>query len=446
MSIVGSYMPGKVVGPAFNSDFILGKTEVALTEAQIEEDYWAAGIEWMESYGVDVVSSSLGYDIFDGGGGYSWDQGDFNGRTAITTKAAARAARLGVVVVTAMGNEGNGNGIRGTLLCPSDADSILSIGAITIPGTLAYFSSTGPTNDGRIKPDIVTPGVSIYSAQIPGPNTYGYSQGTSAATPIAAGVAALVLSARPELTPLQVRDAIRNTADRVAISQYPQHPNNFVGWGKANTFKALSYPSVNISNNLTSIETFLTASSGVYKDSIKFIYTVNAVTYDTLSMNPFVLRPGRSIGQYRTGLPNISNGSQVYFKIVGKDSSNDIFNLPEDTTRIYFLIYGDKQVKLDSFISMPIPITCTLNQNYPNPFNAGTTIRFESHNQADGVLEIYNLLGQRIRDFKISLNVGRNYFYWDGRNSIGNNVPSGVYFYRIRTKYFAADRKMILLR
>lgn len=446
MSILGSYMPGKVIGPAFKSDFILGKTEVALTETQIEEDYWAAGIEWMESHGVDVVSSSLGYSTFDGGGGYTWDHGDFNGRTAVTSRAAARAARLGVVVVTAMGNEGNGNGIRGTLLCPADADSILSIGAITIPGTLAYFSSTGPTNDGRIKPDVVTPGVSIYSAQIPGPNTYGSSQGTSAATPIAAGVAALVLSARPELTPLQVRDAIRNTADRIATSQYPQHPNNFVGWGKANALKALSYPSVNFSKYLASIETFLTAPNGVYQDSIKFIYSVNAVTYDTLTMNPYVLRPGRSIGRYRTYLHNLSNGSQVYFKLVGKDSSDNIFHLPEDTTRIYSVIYGDEQVKLDSFITMPIPTTYMLNQNYPNPFNAGTTIRFESPNQVDGILEIYNLLGQRIRDFKLSLNVGRNYFYWDGRNGSGNNAPSGVYFCRIRTKDFVADRKMLLLR
>ncbi|MBU1299912.1 MAG: S8 family serine peptidase, partial [Bacteroidetes bacterium] len=158
MSILGSYMPGKIIGPAFQSSFILAKTEYVPTETQIEEDWWAAGIEWMESNGVDVVSSSVGYNIFDGGSGYSWDNGDFNGKTAVTTKAAARAARLGVVVVTAMGNEGNGNGVRGTLLCPADADSILSIGAVTIPGTLASFSSTGPTNDGRIKPDIVAPG------------------------------------------------------------------------------------------------------------------------------------------------------------------------------------------------------------------------------------------------------------------------------------------------
>jgi subtilisin family serine protease len=446
MSILGSYLPGKIIGPAFKSDFILGKTEYVPTETQIEEDWWAAGIEWMESQGVDVVSSSLGYSTFEGGGGYYWDNGDFNGRTSITAKAAARAARLGVVVVTAMGNEGNGNGVRGTLLCPADADSIFSVGAITIPGGLAPFSSTGPTNDGRIKPDIVTPGVSIYSAQIPGPATYGYSQGTSASTPITAGIAALVLSARPELTPLQVRDALRNTADRVEISRFPNHPNNFVGWGKANSLRALSYPSVHISGNQTSIETFLTLPAGVIQDSVKMIYTVDVVSYDTVPLNPFDLKPGRSIGRYRSNLSNIQNGAQVYFHIVGKDSNQNYFHLPEDTTKIYSFIYGSTRVKLDSFISMPLPTSYILNQNYPNPFNAGTTIRIESHHQEAGVLEIYNLLGQRILSVNVSLNVGRNYFYWDTKNNNGNNVPTGVYFYRIRTKGFSADRKMLLLR
>lgn len=446
MSIVGSYMPGKIVGPAFKSNFVLAKTEYVPTETQIEEDWWAAGLEWMESRGADVVSSSLGYNIFDNGLGYTWDNGDFDGKTGVTTKAAARAARLGVVVVTAMGNERNGNGIRGTLLCPADADSILSVGAITIPGALATFSSTGPTNDGRIKPDIVTPGVSIYSAQIPGPATYGYSQGTSASTPITAGIAALVISARPELTPLQVRDAIRNTADRVEISRFPNHPNNFVGWGKANSLRALSYPSVHISENQTSIETFLTLSAGVIQDSVKMIYTVDVVSYDTLPLNPFALKPGRTIGRYRTNLSNIQNGAHVYFRIVGKDSNQNYFHLPEDTTKIYSLIYGSTQVMLDSFISMPIPSSFVLNQNYPNPFNAGTTIRFESHHQEAGVLEIYNLLGQQILSVNLSINVGRNYFYWDTKNKNGNNSPSGVYFCQIRTNLFVADRKMVLIR
>ncbi|MDI6779837.1 MAG: S8 family peptidase [Bacteroidota bacterium] len=446
MSILGSYMPGKIIGPAFKSSFILAKTEYVPTETQIEEDWWAAGIEWMESNGVDVVSSSLAYDIFDDGSGYHWENGDFNGRTAVTSKAAARMARLGVVVVTAMGNEYNGNGVRGTLLCPADADSILSVGAVTISGLLANFSSTGPTNDGRIKPDIVTPGVNIYSAVVPGPASYSISQGTSAATPIAAGVVALVLSARPELTPLQVLDAIRNTADRVEVSRFPNHPNNFVGWGRANALKALSYPSAHRNGNITSIETFVTNSTGILSDSLKIIYTVSTTSFDTLPFLKFGGQPTRTIGRYRADLLSLVIGSLIYFYIVGIDSNYSSFRLPEDTSKTYTHVVGSSRVILDSQILYTVPTTYLLSQNYPNPFNAGTTIRIESHQKEDGVIEIYNLLGQRIRSFNVSLNVGRNYFYWDAKNNNGDNAPSGVYFYCIRTKDFAADKKMLLLR
>src|SRR5258706_8477744 len=108
MSVLGGYMPGRLIGPAFNSDFILAKTEDIRSETRIEEDNWAAGLEWMESKGVDVVSSSLGYDTFDDGTGYTWEHGDFNGRTSVTAISAARAARLGGGVCDAMGNGGNG--------------------------------------------------------------------------------------------------------------------------------------------------------------------------------------------------------------------------------------------------------------------------------------------------------------------------------------------------
>jgi len=111
-----------------------------------------------------------------------------------------------------MGNEWNGDGIVGTMTTPADADSVISVGAVNFDGRLAIFSSTGPTNDGRIKPDVVAPGVNIYHARVPGPDTYGYSQGTSLATPLTAGAAALLLSVRPELTPVEVRDALRSTA------------------------------------------------------------------------------------------------------------------------------------------------------------------------------------------------------------------------------------------
>lgn len=451
MSILGSYMPGKVVGPAFNADFILAKTEYVPTETQIEEDWWAAGIEWMESQGADVVSSSLGYNIFDNGLGYRWENGDFDGKTAVTTKAAARAARLGVVVVTAMGNEYNGNGIRGTLVCPADADSILSVGAITIAGNLASFSSTGPTNDNRIKPDVVAPGVSVYSGVIPGPATYGYSQGTSAATPITAGVAALLLSARPEITPIQVREALRNTADRVEVSRFPAHPNNFVGWGKINAFNALSYPSIHKSLSSYYVATYFGKLGGILGDSVSLIFSSNMVSYDTLKMDKYFGSSSSSNGTYRVFVPGMPIGTRISFYIVGKDSSSKTIRIPQDSSMAYSFVYGSTQIITDTLEQPQLPAKFELSQNYPNPFptpfNPGTTIRFDSPKNAEGTIIIYNLLGEKIRLLHNGLiREGLNYFYWDSRNNHGIEVPSGVYFYQIRTNFFSADRKMVLIR
>ncbi|HMD13604.1 MAG TPA: S8 family serine peptidase, partial [Bacteroidota bacterium] len=233
MSVLGGYMPGELIGPAFDADFILGKTEYVPTETRQEEDNWAAGIEWMESYGVDVVSSSVGYNTFDPpDSGYSWLNNDFNGRTSITAQAAERACKLGVVICNSMGNEGNNNSGIGTLLTPADTDTLISVGAVSFSRQLASFSSQGPTSDGRIKPDVVAAGVGVYGALTPGPNTYGTESGTSLSTPLVAGSAALMLSVRPELTPLQVRNAFRSTAYSITNpSRFPLSPNNFTGWG-----------------------------------------------------------------------------------------------------------------------------------------------------------------------------------------------------------------------
>jgi serine protease AprX len=241
LTILATNIDGTYVGAVPDASYILAKTEDIRSETKVEEDNWAAAIEWMEGLGVDVVSSSLGYNDFDPQGtnpeDYTWAKGDFNGRTSITAQAALLAVRRGVVVVTAMGNEGNGDGITGTLSTPGDADSVISVGAVryTNPdsGKLASFSSTGPTNDGRTKPDVVAPGVGVAVATRDG--QFMTANGTSCATPLAAGVAALVLSAHPELNPIQVRDAIRNTASNASM------PNNFYGWGEVDAYAAIKY-------------------------------------------------------------------------------------------------------------------------------------------------------------------------------------------------------------
>lgn len=235
LSAVGGFMPGRLIGPAFRASFALAKTEWVPDETHAEEDYWVEGLEWLETLGADVVSSSLGYfSGFSDGGDYSF--GDLDGTTAITTRAAEMAAERGVVVVNAAGNAGLPQVPgEGTITTPADGPRVIAAGALLPSGGLAPFSSRGPTADGRTKPDVVAQGVAVVTADPSRPSAYLFLSGTSFSCPQVAGVAALLLEAHPDLTPTQVLDALRNTADR------RESPDNEVGWGKVDALAAVLY-------------------------------------------------------------------------------------------------------------------------------------------------------------------------------------------------------------
>jgi len=237
LSEIGGFDNGKLIGVAYGASFLLAKTEIDSVEIQLEEDLYVEALEWMERRGADVVSTSLGYIDW-------YTYADLDGQTATTSKAARIAARKGVLLVTAMGNEGNYRDVRaestGTLIAPADADSIVAVGAVTSNGVLAGFSSTGPTADGRIKPEVVAPGYNDFAVSGDTGYTPSFS-GTSAATPLAAGVAALILSADPSLTPMEVRARMISTAQQISdgTSRTQSYPNNFFGWGMVDASEAV---------------------------------------------------------------------------------------------------------------------------------------------------------------------------------------------------------------
>ncbi len=214
-SVLGGYYPNNMVGPAFNARFLLAKTEDIRSETPVEEDNWVAAVEWADSIGADVISSSLAYFDFDGtANDYTYT--DLNGYTTVTSLGAIMAARRGIVVANAMGNSG---ALPGSLQAPADADSILSCGAVDSGNSIAGFSSRGPTFDGRIKPEVVAQGVATPWAIAGSPSVVGTASGTSLSTPLIGGVAALVREAHPEWTVAQVRQALMTTADKSATPQ-----------------------------------------------------------------------------------------------------------------------------------------------------------------------------------------------------------------------------------
>jgi serine protease AprX len=235
LALIGGFMQGQLIGPAFDATYLLAKTENTQSESSIEEDNWIAAAEWADSIGVQVTSTSLGYRYdFTWGTGYTWQ--DMNGHTAIITLGAEMAAKKGIVVVNSVGNDASMGGPN-TLNAPADGDSVIAVGAVDLSGNIASFSSYGPTADGRIKPDVVADGVNNYIPSAT-PNTltgYTYGSGTSFSCPLVAGVAALILQAHPSWTPRQVRDALRNTASNHS------NPDSLYGWGIINALAAINY-------------------------------------------------------------------------------------------------------------------------------------------------------------------------------------------------------------
>jgi serine protease AprX len=345
-STMAGYKEGKLIGPAFNSEFILAKTEYVSSETPMEEDFWLEAAEWVEAKGVDIITSSLIYKEFDKpytANSYKYE--DFDGKTAITTLAGERAAYLGVVVLNAIGNY-NQTAIP-SLGSASDGDSIISVGAVSPDGSIASFSSNGPTSDGRTKPDVCAMGVYVYVASKNKSDSYEFSNGTSFSTPITAGVCALILSAHPELTPMQVREALRMTANNSAT------PNNILGWGIINAYNALLYYSMAWSNEASikretdglKISISLASKYLIEDNSVKIFYS----TDDGKTFNEKILyyvqgnEDGNKSGLYSAEMTDLPAQGNIYYYFCAKNFNNEEsvypLNANKKTEKCFFYKY-----------------------------------------------------------------------------------------------------------
>lgn len=220
LSTIAAVDSSTFIGTAPEASFLLAVTEEVASEYVVEEYNWLLAAEWADSAGVDVITASLGYNTFDDPSmDYTYE--DMDGLTTVSARAAQFASERGILVVTSAGNEGLGQWQY--IVTPADADDILSVGAIDEDRELAGFSSTGPTADGRIKPEVVALGVRTIVADPAGGFTTG--NGTSFAAPQIAGFAAAVWQAFPELSNLEIRELIMLSGNRAS------NPDPEYGWG-----------------------------------------------------------------------------------------------------------------------------------------------------------------------------------------------------------------------
>ncbi|MBI5805924.1 S8 family serine peptidase [candidate division TA06 bacterium] len=409
LSIVGANMPGTLIGSAYNADFVLAKTEKLFsyngtyTDIYQEEDWWVAALQWGDSMGVDIATSSLAYRQWgDTTFRASYTYSQMNGEVAFCSQAADSAVSRGIVVLNANGNVSSNTRPDTCIVAPADAKNVISVGGVW-PTTQLWASpaagggtATGPTADSikikrfggsdsawirRIKPDIASAWLNAFANNM---DTVSYSQilngtGTSGATALTAGLCALLLEAHPTWGPKQVMDAIKYSgSNRYTVETYLAHPES-IGTGQSN-FAAM------------------TSGHRYYIDS----------TGTVLDM----------LDAYRIG-----------------------WGIPDGVAALNYT--GVEQLPPDNNIYMGFQ----LYPNAPNPVNNETIISYRLPKASRVSLGIYNILGQPVRRIDLGIRPqGSHSIKWDGCDANRSKVSSGVYLYRLVAGEFKATGKMLIVR
>ena len=227
LSCMAANTPGVMVGTAPKASYWLIESEDSSSEYPIEEDYWTAAVEYADSVGVDVITSSLGYFKYDAPE-LSYKKEDLDGVVSFISRTATLAAEKGILMFCSAGNEGGGR--WGKITFPGDADKIVTVGAITKDKKRSNFSSVGPSADLRVKPDLVALGT---DCQVISPDgELSEANGTSFSTPILAGLGACLWQALPSLDNQTIIKLLRESG-----SQYKK-PDKEFGYGIPNVYKA----------------------------------------------------------------------------------------------------------------------------------------------------------------------------------------------------------------
>jgi serine protease AprX len=411
LGIIGGYKVGALVGPAYASAYLLAKTEDITSETHREEDNWAAAAEWADSIGVDIISSSLGYSIFDAAeDNYTYE--DMDGKTTIVTRAAVKAVEKGIAVFVSAGNEGS-NAWR-YITAPADGDGVIAVGAVLPDGTYWTVSSQGPTWDNRLKPEVAAQGTNVYTVSPRTFDQYITGGGTSFSCPLAAGAGAIILSMNPNLTPLELRDWLTETATQ------SRNPDNFLGYGIIDLqrlyVKMTSTPNVKISDFKVEMLAGRNKVSWTVLEEIQNRYWI------VMRQNAEgkVEEIGRIAGEHVSFLnkqliiidEDVQAGSYYHYYLLAE------------------LVDEEQRQLGNQEVITPTPAAFTLLQNYPNPFNQTTKLVAGITNSQKVTLKIYNIQGRLVRTLFENRLLQENYHVisWDGKNDGGERLASGIYY------------------
>lgn len=229
LSCMAANAPYSLVGTAPEASYYLLQSEDWESEQLIEEDVWCAAVEYADSIGCDIVTSSLGYMLFDHPE-MSHKYYEQDGQTALNSRSASLAASRGILLFNSAGNSADEQWKK--IGFPADATNMITVGAVNADRLNTVFSSIGNTADGRVKPDLMAQGGAAAVYRIDG--SVGRVNGTSFSCPILCGAVACIVGAFPHRRPEEIIRALQQSGDNAT------HPDNIFGYGIPNLYRAFS--------------------------------------------------------------------------------------------------------------------------------------------------------------------------------------------------------------
>ena len=352
---------------------------------------------------------------------------------------------------------------------PASADNCIAVGAYTSSTSwiaydgsnqiyttggplndIAPFSSRGPRIDGLLKPNITAPGTAIISIRdrdalfstsrfwvdndgiVGGNANYYVMQGTSMATPITSGAVALLLQKFPGASPLQIYNAIQDSA--LTDSFTGSVPNNTWGYGKLD---------INAASSESELPVELTSFT-----AIKIGSTVKLSWSTITEINNYGFEVERKVGSPQS---SVSNYEKIGF-VEGNGNSNSTKNYSFEDRNLFAdkYLYRLKQIDNDGQyeyseiieVDLGLPTKYELSQNFPNPFNPRTKISWQSPVSSHQTLKIYDILGNEVATLVDEfIEAGKYEIEFDA-----SNLSTGIYFYKFQSGSFVESKKMILIK